>query len=128
MTTRRFEMIWRDQCEAAEGILVKHGFMAALDYLIGEKLDMFVQTAATRPEFARELPHFVAQIRTTFAREDIADYFDILDDDARTSSTEEHAKKLEESGLLMSQEAKQARIKRLVMLRSMLLETQFGTS
>ena len=128
MTKRAFEMIWRDQCEAAEGILVERGFVAALDYLIGEKLDTYAQTAATRPEFARELPLFVAQIRKSFAGQDIADYFGILDDDAQTLNTGEDAAELEESGILLSQAAKQARMKRLASLRSMLLETQLGTS
>jgi phosphopantothenate synthetase len=37
---RRFQDIWKDQCEAAGGIAAAHGTVDALDYLIGEKLDI----------------------------------------------------------------------------------------
>ena len=33
------------------------------DYLIGEKLLIYAETAMTRPEFARELPRFIAEVR-----------------------------------------------------------------
>jgi hypothetical protein len=37
--------------------------LTALDYLIGEKLLTYAESAVTRPEFARELPRFVAEVR-----------------------------------------------------------------
>jgi phosphopantothenate synthetase len=39
--TQRFQDIWKDQCDAAEGIAAAHGKVQALDYLIGEKLDTY---------------------------------------------------------------------------------------
>jgi phosphopantothenate synthetase len=45
------------------GIAAAHGKVDALDSLIGEKPDNYAQAAATRPEFARELPRFVAEAR-----------------------------------------------------------------
>ena len=35
----------------------------AEDYLLSEKLLNFAEAAATRPDFAQELPLFVAQVR-----------------------------------------------------------------
>jgi hypothetical protein len=70
MTELRFQDIWNEQCEAARGIRDRHGVVSALDYLIGEKLLTFAETAVARPEFARELPRFVAVVRDIFSLEE----------------------------------------------------------
>ena len=88
MSERRFQDIWKEQCAAGRGGRDKHGVVSALDYLIGEKLMTFADAAATRPEFARELPRFVAEVRAIFAPEEIRAYLDHMermekqDDDA----------------------------------------------
>ena len=88
MSERRFQDIWKEQCAAGRGVRDKHGVVSALDYLIGEKLMTFADAAATRPEFARELPRFVAEVRAIFAPEEIRAYLDHMermekqDDDA----------------------------------------------
>ena len=71
MTGRRFQDIWKEQCEASRGVREQHGVVSALDYLIGEKLMTYAETAVRRPEFARELPRFVAEIRSIFSVEEI---------------------------------------------------------
>ena len=70
----KFQDIWRDQCEAARTIRVRHGTLSALEYLIGEKLQTHAEAALTRPDFARELPRFVAEVRNIFSREEISHY------------------------------------------------------
>ncbi|MBV9309046.1 MAG: hypothetical protein JOZ45_23065 [Acidobacteriaceae bacterium] len=74
-----FHKIWIDQCEATEGICDHFGLNNALDYLVGEKLFSFVQAAEQDPEFAAELPAFVAAIRHLFTAEQIRDYLDHLE-------------------------------------------------
>jgi hypothetical protein len=128
MIARPFQDIWKDQCEAAEGIIAAHGKVAALDYLIGEKLDNYAEAAATRPEFARELPRFVAAVRQIFSREDIAAYFEAIEEDAGKPNTGADAEELEESELIMSVAAKQDRFRRLQVLKAMLLAGTLGTS
>ena len=125
---KRFEEIWREQCGAARRIMAKHGLVPAVDYLVGEKLDQFAQTAASRPEFARELPSFVSEIRRVFSRQDIADYFASLEDDARRSNIGPIAADLEEAGLVMTPQEKRARVKRLDGLKKLLLAEQLGTA
>jgi hypothetical protein len=66
------EEIWREQCAAAATIKSRFGRTAALDYLVGEKLLAFVTAAQSRPEFARQLPAFIAGIRELFDPDDIA--------------------------------------------------------
>ena len=125
---KRFEEIWREQCGATRRIMAKHGLVPAIDYLVGEKLDQFAQTAATTPEFARELPSFVSEIRRVFSRQDIADYFASLEDDAKRSNTESNAKDLEEAGVLMTPQEKRARLTRLDGLKKLLSAEQLGTA
>ena len=70
----QFHKIWSDQCEATEGIRESFGLTNALDYLIGEKLFNFVEASEQHPEFAGELPAFVAEIRRIFAADEISEY------------------------------------------------------
>ena len=79
MTEHRFQDIWKQQCVAARGIRVQHGILSALDYLIGEKLLTYADTAVMKPEFARELPRFVAEVRDVFSGEEIRHYLDHLE-------------------------------------------------
>jgi hypothetical protein len=88
MTGRRFQDIWKDQCEAARGVREQHGVISALEYLIGEKLMTYAETAVGRPEFARELPRFVAEIRSIFSAEEIRLYLQHLE---RMAAQEEEA-------------------------------------
>ena len=70
----RFEKIWVKQCRATKGIRRHFGAKSALDYLIGEKLVTFAQEAERRPEFARELPRFLAAIWQVFNQYELAGY------------------------------------------------------
>jgi hypothetical protein len=88
MIERRFQDIWKEQCEAARGVREQHGVVSALDYLIGERLMTYAETAVRRPEFARELPRFVAEIRSIFSAEEIRLYLEHLE---RMDAQEEEA-------------------------------------
>jgi hypothetical protein len=79
MTEHRFQDIWKQQCVAARGIRVQHGILSALDYLVGEKLLTYADTAVMNPEFARGLPRFVAEVRDIFSGEEIRHYIDHLE-------------------------------------------------
>jgi hypothetical protein len=70
----RFEKIWVKQCSATKGIKRRFGAESALDYLIREKLIMFADEAERRPEFARELPRFLAGIWQVFNKYELAGY------------------------------------------------------
>ncbi len=74
-----FHKIWIEQCAATEDIREQFGMNNALDYLIGEKLFHFVEAAEKDPDFARELPAFVAAIQRLFPAEEIRGYLDHLE-------------------------------------------------
>ena len=71
MSNREFHKIWIEQCEAARDIRVRYGLKASFDYVVAEKLLMFAETAVGRPEFARELPQFVASVRGLFTPDEL---------------------------------------------------------
>lgn len=70
----RFEKVWVEQCRATRGIKRRFGVKSALDYLIREKLLSFSEEAERRPEYAKELPRFLAQVWRIFSEYEIAGY------------------------------------------------------
>ena len=74
-----FHKIWIEQCAATEDIRETFGLDNALDYLIGEKLFTFLLVSERDPEFAAELPAFVAGIRRLFSATEIHAYLDHLE-------------------------------------------------
>ena len=70
---------WIDQCDAARGIMERFGDRKALGYLIGEKLMDFVGYADTRPEFAAELPAFIAEVKAIFPSEVLRHYLETVE-------------------------------------------------
>jgi len=75
----QFHKIWIEQCEATEDIREHFGLEKALRYLIGEKLFSFVHAAEDDPDFAAELPAFVAEVRRIFSVTEIGDFLDQLE-------------------------------------------------
>ena len=71
MNTRRPHHIWIEQCEAARTIKARFGLKAAFDYIVGEKLLNFAESSARSPDFARELPRFVSEVRRIFTADEI---------------------------------------------------------
>ena len=72
MSVRKHHEIWIEQCEAAQNIKLRYGVKAAFDYVVAEKLLNFADAAARHPEFARELPRFVSEVRRMFKPQEIA--------------------------------------------------------
>ncbi len=64
-----FHQVWREQLAAVPGLRRDFGENTAFDYIIGEKLMNFAEAAERHPQFAQELPAFVAAIRSLFSPE-----------------------------------------------------------
>jgi hypothetical protein len=73
-----FHEVWIEQCAAAEGIREQYGVKAVAAYLIGEKLLHFLSAAQEHPEFADELPKFIAQIKSIIEPHELTAFFDDL--------------------------------------------------
>ena len=128
MTERRFQDIWKGQCEAARGVREQHGVVSALDYLIGEKLMTYAETAVRRPEFARELPRFVAEVRSIFSVEEIMLYLEHLE---RMDAQEEEAfpaDAADDDVTIETPEQRAARRARFARLKELLIVSVLGTA
>src|SRR5262245_15327166 len=128
MTERRFPDIWKEQCLAARSVREQHGVVSALDYLIGEKLMSFAETAAKRQEFARSVPSLVGKIRSIFDAEEIRVYFEHLE---RMHALHDEALSTEppdDDEAIETPEQRAAARERLSRLKEMLTSTVLGTA
>ena len=126
MAEHKFQEIWKEQCAAARSVRAKHGMLSALDYLVGEKLLTYAETAVTRPDFARELPRFVAEVRDIFSGEEIRHYLDHLE---RMAAIEDEQAENEDDGELFgdSPDQRAAKRARLAQLKELLTSPVLGT-
>lgn len=122
----KFQDIWKEQCVAARSVRAQHGILSALDYLIGEKLLTYAEMAVTRPEFARELPRFVAEVRDIFDGQEIKHYLDHLE---RMAAMEDEQAPNEDDNKLFGDFPDQLAAKRarLAQLKELLTSTVLGT-
>lgn len=98
-----------------------------MEYLIGEKLFNYAETAVTRPEFARELPRFVAEVRDIFNSEEIRRYLDQFErmkavDEQQRSDHDEI-----DDILVDSPERVAAKQERFLLLKDLLTSPSLGT-
>ena len=126
MAEHKFQDIWKEQCAAARSVRAKHGMLSALDYLVGEKLLTYAETAVTRADFARELPRFVAEVRDIFSGEEIRHYLDHLE---RMAAIEDEQAENEDDGELFgdSPDQRAAKRARLAQLKELLTSPVLGT-
>ena len=86
MNSQKLHEIWIEQYHAAEDIKQRYGLQAAFDYLVAEKLQSFANAAASRPEFARELPRFVSRVRLMFTQTEIRTHIARVERELRESN------------------------------------------
>ena len=128
--TRRYQDVWIDQCVTARTIVERYGDVAALDYLIGEKLMEYAETAKWHPRFARELPRFVAEVRSIFSAEEILAYSEDLEksmqaDDRKASLQLDDA---DEEVMRATPAQRAERQRQFAVLKELLIAEQLGTS
>jgi hypothetical protein len=127
MAEQKFQDVWKQQCVAARSVRAQHGILSALDYLIGEKLLIYAETAVTRPEFARELPRFVAEVREMFSGEEIGHYLNHLE---RMAAIEDEQIGNQDDDELFddSPDQRAAKRARLAQLKELLTSPMLGTA
>ena len=128
METSRARILWTSQCAAVSSIREKFGLLAALDYLISEKLLNFAERAVSEPDFARELPIFVAEIRQLFTPIEIRDHLAVLVLNAEADPAAAAAPDEEDDVSGISPQDHAARCERLAVIREVLEADQLGTS
>lgn len=130
MSTHRFQDIWIEQCLAARSIKDQFGLKDAFDYLVGEKLMTYADAASTRPEFARELPQFVSEVRRIFGAKEIEEHLARIEQEELQEA--ELAIDIEEpkddEAWSEAPELIAARRERFVRMKELLTAAQLGTS
>ena len=128
MNTRRFQDVWVGQCAATERIREEHGVKDAFNYLVGEKLMTYAQAAATRPEFARELPRFVAEVRRLFSAEEIDEHLARIERENRESTEAASGEEIDDFEEVARPEDVAAERDRYAAMKELLTAEQLGTS
>jgi DNA-binding SARP family transcriptional activator len=121
-----FHKIWIEQCKAARDIRTRFGLKAAFDYLVAEKLLDFANAGADRPEFARELPSFVSEVRRMFTQEELRIHIARIERaqrEAAANAAEEEDELIRESPATVAEHARQ-----FVMIKELLTASELGTS
>jgi hypothetical protein len=125
MKERKVQDIWLEQCEAAKTIEARYGLTAALDYLVGEKLMTFANAAATRADFARELPRFVSEVRRMFPLGEIHTHLEQIE----RARHEEHIEASDEDDPFGEDpETAAQHARQFSLLKELLTATNLGTS
>lgn len=123
----RARPLWKSQCDVAPSIREKYGLQAALDYLVSEKLLTFAEASASRPDFAKELPIFVAEVRRLFTPKEIRLHLSALV--PRAEETARADAEADEDGFeSISPQELGARLERLDLMRQLLEADHLGTS
>jgi hypothetical protein len=125
VSARKQHEIWIEQCGAAETIKARYGLKAAFDYVVGEKLINFASAATKHPEFARELPRFVSEVRRMFTPEEIRIHTARLEREQSENAVDDSD---EEELYRESSIAAAERIRQFTTLKELLTAPELGTS
>jgi hypothetical protein len=125
VSARKQHEIWIEQCGAAETIKARYGLKAAFDYVVGEKLINFASAATQHPEFARELPRFVSEVRRMFTPEEIRTHTARLEREQSERAVDDSD---EDEVYRESPTAAAERIRQFTTLKELLTAPELGTS
>ena len=132
MNTRKFHEIWVEQCDATHEIKLRYGVKAAFDYLVAEKLLNFADAAANRPEFAKELPRFVAYVRGLFTPQEMRTLFARIEREqteyAAENDDDEDEFDNDDELIRESPAAAAERARHLAIVKELLTASELGTS
>jgi hypothetical protein len=131
LNTRKFHEIWIEQCDAAERIKQRYGPKAAFDYVVAEKLLNFADAAVRHPEFARELPRFVARVRRMFTPQEMLTHLARVEREQseHDADTEEYDAFDNQDELIFESPAVAAeRARRFATIKDLLTAAELGTS
>jgi hypothetical protein len=128
MYTGRFQDIWIEQCMATRSIKERFGLKDAFDYLVGEKLMTYADAALTRPEFARELPQFVAEVRRIFSAMEIEQHLARIEREDLQEAELAIGEPEDDEAWSESAESIAARRERFIRMKELLTVAHLGTS
>jgi hypothetical protein len=126
MNMPKAHKIWVEQCDAAQTIKARFGLTAAFVYLVGEKLMSFASAASRHPDFARELPPFVSEVRRMFTPDEIGAQLAQIErsqNDGKVDVLEEEDDLLREGPATVAE-----RVRQFILVKELLTAPMLGTS
>jgi hypothetical protein len=125
VSTRKHHEIWIEQYEAAQAIKARYGLNAAFDYLVGEKLMNFASAASRHPEFAREFPRFISEVRRMFTPEEMRTHIARLEREQSENASEvSEEDELHRENPIVDAE----RVRQFATVKELLTAAELGTS
>jgi hypothetical protein len=132
VNTRKFHEIWVEQYDATHEIKLRYGVKAAFDYLVAEKLLNFADAAANRPEFAKELPRFVACVRGLFTPQEMRTHLARIERQQIENAAENHDEEddeFDDEELIRESPAAAAeRVRQFAIVKELLTAAELSTS
>ena len=128
MSNRQFHKVWMEQCEAAGEIRLHYGPTAAFDYVVAEKLLMFAEAAARRPDLARELPRFVVRVRGLFTPEELQTQIARIEHERMAREVLSAEIEEKDDPFRESPEAAAERVREFSTIKELLTVAELGTS
>jgi hypothetical protein len=129
VNTRNLHQIWVEQCNAAHEIKLRYGVKAAFDYLVAEKLLNFADAATSRPEFAKELPRFVAYVRGLFTPQEMRAHLARIEREQTEYAAENDDEEDDDDELIRESPAAAAeRARQFAIVKELLTAAELGTS
>jgi hypothetical protein len=125
MNSSKPHKIWIEQCEAAQTIRARFGLKAAFDYVVGEKLIDYASAASGNPDFARELPRFVSEVRRMFTPDEIGAHLAQIE---RTQNEKDNDVLEEDDPLHENTAAVAERVRQFRLIKELLTAATLGTS
>src|SRR5450759_4661128 len=125
MNLRKAHNIWIEQCEAAQTIKARFGLTAAFDYVVGEKLMNYASAASIHPDFARELPRFVSEVRRMFTPDEIGAHLAQIERAPNENDIDVLGK---DDPLRESPAAAEERVRQFLLIKELMTATTIGTS
>jgi hypothetical protein len=122
---QKMHLIWVAQCDAAQEIKRRYGLKAAFDYLVAEKLLNFASAASRHPEFARELPRFVSQVRRMFTPQEMRTHIARVEYEQRENDIDLTE---EDEAIAESAAAAAERVRQFAAIKELLTAAGLGTS
>ena len=119
--------IWKEQVAAAQEIKLRYGLQAAFDYVVTEKLLNFISAAAGHPEFARELPRFVSEVRRMFTPAEIRTHIARIEREQQAKAAEA-LEDDEDDTFRESPATAAARAQEFAIIKELLTAPELGTS
>jgi hypothetical protein len=128
MNVRKAHKIWIEQCEAAQTIKARFGLTAAFNYLVGEKLMSFASAASRHPDFTRELPRFVSEVRRMFTPDEIGAQLAQIERSQNERNVDVLEEEDEDDLLREGPAAVAERVQQFMLVKELLTAPMLGTS